>query len=67
MLLEVASTIEGILKNPAPQVRFTAFDSKNFSFTLAVYVSNITSTSKVTNALRFVLYKRFVKEGILEC
>ncbi len=67
MLLEVASTIEGILKNPAPQVSFTAFDSKNFSFTLAVYVSNITSTSKVTNALRFVLYKRFVKEGILEC
>lgn len=67
MLLEVASTIEGVLKNPAPQASFTAFDSKNFSFTLAVYVPNITSTSKVTNALRFILYKRFVKEGIVEC
>ncbi|CBI76260.1 conserved membrane protein of unknown function [Bartonella clarridgeiae 73] len=67
MLLEVASIIEGVLKNPAPQVSFTAFDSKNFSFTLAIYVSNITSTSKVTNALRFVLYKRFVEKGILEC
>ncbi|AQX27837.1 MULTISPECIES: mechanosensitive ion channel family protein [unclassified Bartonella] len=67
MLLEVASVIEGVLKNPAPQVSFTAFDSKNFSFTLAVYVPNITSTSKVTNALHFILYKRFVEEGILQC
>ncbi|WP_183229113.1 mechanosensitive ion channel domain-containing protein [Bartonella callosciuri] len=67
LLLEVASATEGILKHPAPQVSFTAFDSKKFSFTLAVYVPNITSPSKVTNALRFILYKRFVEEGILEC
>ncbi|AGF75700.1 mechanosensitive ion channel domain-containing protein [Bartonella vinsonii] len=67
ILLEIASVTEGILKNPAPQVSFTAFDSKNFSFNLAIYVPNIISPSKVTNALRFVLYKRFVEEGILEC
>ncbi|WP_208435960.1 mechanosensitive ion channel family protein [Bartonella phoceensis] len=67
ILLEISSTTEGILKNPAPQVSFTAFDSKKFSFNLAIYVPNITSPSKVTNALRFVLYKRFVEEGILEC
>ncbi|WP_455466757.1 mechanosensitive ion channel family protein [Bartonella sp. B39] len=67
ILLETASTTEGILKNPAPQVSFTAFDSKKFSFNLAIYVPNITSPFKVTNALRFVLYKRFVEEGILEC
>ncbi|WP_074381248.1 mechanosensitive ion channel family protein [Bartonella doshiae] len=67
ILLEIASTTEEILKNPAPQVSFTAFDSKKLSFTLAIYVPNITSPSKVTNALRFLLYKRFVEEGILEC
>ncbi|ETS11291.1 mechanosensitive ion channel family protein [Bartonella henselae] len=67
ILLEIASTTEGVLKNPAPQVSFTAFDSKKFSFSLAVYVPNITSSFKVTNALHFVLYKRFVQEGILEC
>ncbi|EJF90822.1 hypothetical protein ME1_00022 [Bartonella vinsonii subsp. arupensis OK-94-513] len=67
ILLEIASATEGILKNPAPQVSFTAFDSKKFSFNLAIYVPNITSPSKVTNALRFILYKRFVEEGILEC
>ncbi|SQF95411.1 Potassium efflux system KefA precursor [Bartonella quintana] len=67
ILLEIASATEGVLKNPVPQVSFTAFDSKKFSFTLAIYVSNITSPSKVTNALRFILYKRFVEEGILEC
>ncbi|WP_336276565.1 mechanosensitive ion channel family protein [Bartonella sp. CB178] len=67
ILLEIASSTEGILKNPAPQVNFTAFDSKKFSFTLAVYVPNITSTSTVSNALRFVLHKRFAEEGILEC
>ncbi|MET3589420.1 small-conductance mechanosensitive channel [Bartonella silvatica] len=67
ILLEIASTTEGVLKNPAPQVSFTAFDSKKFSFNLAIYVSDITSPSKVTNALRFVLYKRFSEEGILEC
>ncbi|WP_102830447.1 mechanosensitive ion channel family protein [Bartonella bovis] len=67
MLLEIASATEGVLKNPAPQVNFTGFDKQNFSFTLAIYVPNITSTSKVNNALRFMLYKRFFEEGILEC
>ncbi|MET3559863.1 small-conductance mechanosensitive channel [Bartonella japonica] len=67
ILLEIACATEGVLKNPAPQVSFTAFDSKKFTFNLAIYVPNITSPSKVTNALRFVLYKRFVEEGILEC
>ncbi|WP_019221577.1 mechanosensitive ion channel family protein [Bartonella senegalensis] len=67
ILLEIAAATEGVLKNPAPQVSFTAFDSKKFSFNLAIYVPNITSSFKVTNALRFVLYKRFVQEGILEC
>ncbi|WP_273756288.1 mechanosensitive ion channel domain-containing protein [Bartonella sp. MM73XJBT] len=67
ILLEIASATEGVLKNPAPQVSFTAFDSKKFSFNLAIYIPNITSPSKVTNALRFLLYRRFVEEGILEC
>ncbi|WP_455478302.1 mechanosensitive ion channel domain-containing protein [Bartonella sp. B10] len=66
ILLEIASETEGILKNPMPQVSFTAFDSKKFSFNLAIYVPNITSTSKVVNSLRFALYKRFSEEGILE-
>ncbi|UTO29281.1 mechanosensitive ion channel domain-containing protein [Bartonella harrusi] len=67
ILLEIASVTEGVLKNPTPQVNFTAFDSKKFSFNLTIYVPNITLPSKVTNALHFVLYKRFVEEGILEC
>ncbi|GAA5102410.1 mechanosensitive ion channel family protein [Bartonella acomydis] len=67
ILLEIVSETEGVLKNPEPQVSFTAFDSKKFSFNLAIYVPNITSPFKVTNAVRFVLYKRFVEEGILEC
>ncbi|WP_455480333.1 mechanosensitive ion channel domain-containing protein [Bartonella sp. B12(2025)] len=67
ILLEIACATEGVLKHPAPQVSFTAFDSKKFSFNLAIYVPNITSPSEVSNALRFVLYKRFVEEGILEC
>lgn len=67
ILLEIASSIEGVLKNPIPQVSFTAFDSKSFSFSLAIYVHNITASSHVTNTLRFVLYKRFSEEGILAC
>ncbi|WP_375623594.1 mechanosensitive ion channel domain-containing protein [Bartonella sp. TT119HLJHH] len=67
ILLEIASETEGVLKNPIPQVSFTAFDHKSFSFNLAIYVPNITSPSHVTNALRFSLYKRFSEEGILEC
>ncbi|WP_375644681.1 mechanosensitive ion channel domain-containing protein [Bartonella sp. MR100HLJHH] len=67
ILLEIAFATEGVLKNPTPQVSFTAFDHKSFSFNLAIYVPNITSPSHVTNALRFVLYKRFAEEGILEC
>ncbi|WP_332066241.1 mechanosensitive ion channel family protein [Bartonella sp. CB189] len=67
ILLEISSTTEEVLKNPAPQVNFVAFDNKQFSFTLAVYVPNITSTSAVVNTIRFALYKRFFEEGILEC
>ncbi|UNE55134.1 mechanosensitive ion channel domain-containing protein [Bartonella machadoae] len=67
ILLEIAFATDGVLKHPAPQVHFTSFDSKKFSFNLAIYVPNITSPAKVTNALHFVLYKRFVEEGILEC
>ncbi|WP_375622669.1 MULTISPECIES: mechanosensitive ion channel domain-containing protein [unclassified Bartonella] len=67
ILLEIAFATEGVLKNPIPQVSFTAFDCKSFSFNLAIYVPNITSPSHVTNALRFILYKRFAEEGILEC
>ncbi|PIT69780.1 mechanosensitive ion channel domain-containing protein [Bartonella tribocorum] len=67
ILLEIAASTEGVLKNPIPQVSFTAFDHKSFSFNLAIYVPNITAPSHVTNTLRFVLYKRFVEEGILEC
>ncbi|WP_039758133.1 mechanosensitive ion channel domain-containing protein [Bartonella queenslandensis] len=67
ILLEIASSTEGVLKNPIPQVSFTAFDCKSFSFNLAIYVPNITASSHVTNTLRFVLYKRFIEEGILEC
>ncbi|WP_142416480.1 mechanosensitive ion channel domain-containing protein [Bartonella massiliensis] len=67
ILLEIASATEGVLKNPIPQVSFTAFDQKSFSFNLAIYVPNITSPSHVTNTLRFALYKRFAEEGILEC
>ncbi|WP_212112194.1 mechanosensitive ion channel domain-containing protein [Bartonella queenslandensis] len=67
ILLEIASSTEGVLKNPVPQVSFTAFDRKSFSFNLAIYVPNITASSHVTNTLRFVLYRRFMEEGILEC
>ncbi|WP_273723458.1 mechanosensitive ion channel family protein [Bartonella sp. AU18XJBT] len=67
ILLEIAFATEGVLKSPTPQVSFTAFDHKSFSFNLAIYVPNITSPSHVTNALRFSLYKRFAEEGILEC
>ncbi|EJF85003.1 mechanosensitive ion channel domain-containing protein [Bartonella rattimassiliensis] len=67
ILLEIVSTTEGVLKNPMPQVSFTAFNHKSLSFNLAIYVPNITSSSHITNALRFVLYKRFSEEGILEC
>ncbi|WP_455476654.1 mechanosensitive ion channel family protein [Bartonella sp. B41] len=66
ILLEIASMTDGILKNPAPQVVFTEFNSKKLSFVLSVYVPNITSTSRVVNTLRFELYKRFAEEGILE-
>ncbi|WP_455475194.1 mechanosensitive ion channel domain-containing protein [Bartonella sp. B17] len=66
MLLEIASETEGVLKKPAPQVNFNAFDSKKLSFTLTIYVHNITSSSAIVNALHFVLYTRFVEEGILE-
>ncbi|MHC5307065.1 mechanosensitive ion channel family protein [Bartonella sp. LJL80] len=64
VLMEIASQAEGILKNPAPWVSFASFDSNNLNFTLAVYVPDITSTTAVTNKIRFAVYKRFSDEGI---
>lgn len=64
MLMAIAEETAGVLKNPAPYVSFSAFDSNIFTFTLCVYYPDIVSTTATTNALRFAIYQRFSDEGI---
>ncbi|WP_245256512.1 mechanosensitive ion channel family protein [Bartonella tamiae] len=65
VLMEIASNVEGVLKNPAPWVNFSSFDSNSLNFSLSVYLPDITATTSATNALRFAIQKRFLDEGIL--
>ncbi|WP_297322930.1 mechanosensitive ion channel domain-containing protein [uncultured Bartonella sp.] len=64
VLMDIANTTEGVLKNPSPWVSFSSFDSNNFNFSLAIYVPDITATVTVSNNIRFEAYKRFSDEGI---
>lgn len=64
ILLEIAKSNENILKTPGPSVSFSAFDSNLLTFSLSIYLPDITSTTGVSNAIRFAVYKRFSDEGI---
>ncbi len=64
LLYEIAAAHPMILKNPAPNVGFTAFEDERMTFELRIYVADVLTAGGVRNDLRVSIYERFRDEGI---
>lgn len=63
-LLEVAATQEGLLREPAPRVRFRTFGSSSLDFDLLVWIRQPELRGLMLDALNTSVYKRFAETGI---
>lgn len=64
ILLEIASAHPDILKDPAPEVHFTAMLDSAIEFTLIARASHYTNRFAAENLIREQAYERLNKEGI---
>lgn len=64
VLDEIAAAHPKVLKNPAPNVSFTAFGDERMNFELRIYVADVLTAGGVRNDLRVAIYERFRDEGI---
>ncbi|WP_307159488.1 mechanosensitive ion channel domain-containing protein [Rhizobium paknamense] len=65
VLKDVASSTQGVLRNPEPVVVFKDFTDAELQFEVRVYVADILSGLSVRNELRLSIFERFKKEGII--
>ncbi|WP_026621273.1 potassium-dependent mechanosensitive channel [Ensifer sp. WSM1721] len=64
LLQEIAAGHPMVLKNPAPNVGFTAFGDERMTFELRIYVADVLKAGDVRNDIRVSIYERFRDEGI---
>ena len=64
LLLDIVSGHPQVLRNPAPSVSFDGVTDSTMSFTIRVFVSDISSTQALTNDVRFTIVEKFKEEGI---
>ncbi|MQV99300.1 mechanosensitive ion channel [Sinorhizobium medicae] len=64
LLHDIAAAHPMVLKNPAPNVGFTAFGDDRMTFELRIYVADVLTAGGVRNDLRVSIYERFRDEGI---
>ncbi|ACP25632.1 potassium efflux system KEFA [Sinorhizobium fredii NGR234] len=64
ILQEIAAAHPMVLKNPAPNVGFTAFGDERMTFELRIYVADVLTAGNVRNDLRVSIYERFRDEEI---
>ncbi len=64
ILQEIAAAHPMVLKNPAPNVGFTAFGDERMTFELRIYVADVLAAGGVRNDIRVSIYERFRDEGI---
>lgn len=64
ILLELADAHPDVLKDPAPEVHFTALGDSAIEFTLLVRASDFRKRFPTESLLREQAYKRFAQEGI---
>ncbi|WEX79197.1 mechanosensitive ion channel family protein [Sinorhizobium numidicum] len=64
LLHEIATAHPMVLKNPSPNVGFTAFGDERMTFELRIYVADVLTAGNVRNDIRVAIYERFRDEGI---
>lgn len=64
LLLDIVSGHPQVLRNPAPSVSFDGVTDSTMSFTIRVFVSDISSTQALTNDVRFTIVEKFKEKGI---
>ncbi|MEJ6848302.1 mechanosensitive ion channel family protein [Sinorhizobium fredii] len=64
LLQEIAAAHPMVLKNPAPNVGFTAFGDERMTFELRIYVADVLTAGNVRNDIRVSIYERFRDEEI---
>jgi potassium efflux system protein len=63
-LLDVARAEPGVMKDPAPEVRFEDFADSAMAFALFCWIHNAREDLRTSSALRFAIDKRFREAGI---
>ncbi|MDD3789788.1 MAG: mechanosensitive ion channel [Petrimonas sp.] len=64
LLLEVIDEVDGILKQPAPFVRFNDFSSSTLLFTVYFWSRNVFRVENLKSEIRFKIYDKFNKYHI---
>ncbi|MDY0001305.1 MAG: mechanosensitive ion channel family protein [Polyangia bacterium] len=64
VLLAVAEADPGVLKEPAPRVRFRSFGDSGLDFELLGWIEHPEMRGRVTDSLNTAVYKAFGREGI---
>lgn len=54
-LAKAAAGVEGVLKDPKPEVRFEAFDDSSLAFAVLVWVDEPRHDLKIASTLRFAI------------
>ncbi len=63
-LLEIASTNENILPEPAPRVRFREFGDSSLNFELLCWAKDPALRGRIVHELNSTIYKKFYEVGI---
>lgn len=63
-LLEIAADTPDVMKNPAPNVAFTALADSSLNFQLNAYTANVSNKAGISNFIREEIIKRFKKLNI---
>jgi len=64
IMLAAARGQEGVLRIPAPQVMFLAFEATSYRFELWCYVEDVEQSTRVRSDLHFDLHKRLAAAGV---
>ncbi|MFQ5653255.1 MAG: mechanosensitive ion channel family protein, partial [Planctomycetota bacterium] len=64
VLLEVASSIDGVCEDPQPRVRLRSFADSALAFELLGWIDAPVLRGRILDALHATIYKRFREEGI---
>jgi small-conductance mechanosensitive channel len=64
ILMDVATTQEGICEEPEPRVRFRSFGASGLDFELLCWIDEPVLRGMALDALKTAVYKRFAQEGI---